>query len=426
MTIKKIKGTRDIFPLTSYTTLSHELRSYLLLHNFHEMHTPIFEFESLFSKNLGLSTDIVNKEMYHVTHKHATVEDKKEGMVLRPELTASMMRAFFELNMQDNPARLFQIGPVFRHERPQKGRYREFFQCSIEIINAKSIGYDTQLLNTLYHFFKKILDSSFTLEINFLGSPEERTQFKKILYQYCMDNKIHFPEATIQNLNEQSILRILDNKDESIKHALIHAPSIFDCLHTHSIEKWDAITSQLHLLNIPYIHNSRLVRGLDYYNDLIFEFTSSALGAQNTFCGGGRYDELSYNFNQKIIPSLGAGIGIDRLLLIQNTSSNQPLPIIPIIFDTILNNESIACSLRIQQILYSNRIPTDIYFDKNSLKSSLKKAHGQNAPAVIIITAETIQTHQIIIKNMNGEYDQATITIENLVEYIKIKNLYTI
>lgn len=423
MTIKKIRGTRDLFPLTPYTNLYNNLQLYLILHNFQEIHTPIFEFESLFTKNLGISTDIVNKEMYTVSHKHASIEENKGTMVLRPELTAAMMRAYFENNIQNLPTKLFQIGPVFRHERPQKGRYREFFQCSIEIINCLSIGYDLQLLIALDNFFSiHLKEGTFQLEINFLGSITERESYKKALYNYCIKKKNYFPKQIQEKLSENSILRILENTNEEVIEILQDAPLIFEYLNQQSIDTWSTITNGLKEQNILYKHNTKLVRGLDYYNNLIFEFTSCQLGAQNAFCGGGRYDTLSLNFNNKIIPSLGAGIGLDRLLILQELIQNNKNErfFIPILFNNLEIEKNSTCAFVIQNILVKNNIETDIYFDKTSLKSALKKAHNENAIGVIILDEASIQYNTCIVKNMSKEYHQEVIAInDQFITYIK-------
>ena len=184
MTINKVRGTRDIIPFDNYLALYSTLRSHLKINNYQEIHTPYFECEELFTKNLGVGTDIVNKEMYYVSHIHQNEDYQK--MVLRPELTASMMRAYLEEKIQDSPWKVFEIGPAFRHERPQKGRYREFFQCSIECINAKSIGYDLEVILNLYTLFNRLIPHKFELQINYIGTHSERVLYKQALYEYCI------------------------------------------------------------------------------------------------------------------------------------------------------------------------------------------------------------------------------------------------
>ncbi len=412
MAINKIRGTRDIIPFSSYIKLFTHLRSHLLLHNFQEINTPTFEYEELFIKNLGVTTDIVNKEMYYVNHLHNPGNEKK--MVLRPEMTAPIMRAYLENNIQDNPWKVFQIGPTFRHERPQKGRYREFYQCSIELINAASLGYDIHLLSLLIEFFKEFIGMHFTLEINYIGTHEERTAFRHALYSYCFAHKEAFPQSIQDKLQLETILRILDSKEEQVKKIMEQAPSIEDFWSTENRKEWGSITSHLTSLDISFVHNKNLIRGLDYYNGLIFEFTSHNLGSQNSFCGGGRYDTLSKNFNNKTIPSLGAGIGIDRLLLIMEELENTHIEentLLPILFDT-QHDEALSYSIQINRILRKKNIKSDIFYNKNSLKSGLKKVNSEKALHCIIITEQNIKDKTITLKDMNEEYYQEVIPLE--------------
>ncbi len=421
MNITKTRGTRDIINFDNYIKIFEIIRKHLQFNNFQEIHTPYLEFEELFIKNLGENTDIVNKEMYYVSHIHQNNDEQK--IVLRPELTASIMRAYFEENIQESPWQVFQIGSAFRHERPQKGRYREFFQCSIECINAKSLGYDLEILFILNNLFKKLINDSFQLQINYIGTLDERLLYKKELYNYCIKNKHLFPEYIQNKLQLDSILRILDSKEETVQKALINAPKISQFWSENNKKEWDNITKDLNKLNINFIHNERLIRGLDYYNGLIFEFVSNNLGAQNTFCGGGRYDELSQNLNPKSqVPSLGAGIGIDRLLLIieenkNNIIANKRDSHIAIINDS-LNESSIFYRISIKQDLEKERIKTKIYFDKESLKSGLKKANNENAYISIIITNTQILNNTIIFKEMQNEKKQIELPYNEAIKYI--------
>lgn len=421
MAINKVRGTRDLIPLSSYTKLFTHLRSHLLLHNFQEINTPTFEYEELFIKNLGVATDIVNKEMYYINHIHCLENEKK--MVLRPEMTAPIMRAYLENNIQDSPWKVFQIGSTFRHERPQKGRYREFYQCSIELINAASLGYDIHLLSLLIAFFKDCIGIHFTLEINYIGNQEERKTFGHALYTYCLNHKNAFPSSIQDKLQLETILRILDSKDEEVKKILENAPSIKDFWSVDNRKEWESITTHLTILGISFIHNKNLIRGLDYYNGLIFEFTSNNLGSQNTFCGGGRYDTLSKNFNNKTIPSLGAGIGIDRLLLImeelRNTKTEQNT-LIPILLDT-QDEIALSYSIKINNILTENNLKSDIFYNKNSLKSGLKKVNSEKASHCIIITEQNIKDKTITLKDMNQEYCQEIIPFNLFDNQIKNK-----
>lgn len=421
MTIHKVRGTRDIIPFDRYLQLYKILRSHLEFNHFKEIHTPYFEYAELFTKNLGTGTDIVNKEMYFLSHIHQENTDPK--MVLRPELTASIMRAFLEESIQETPWKVFEIGPAFRHERPQKGRYREFFQCSIECINAKSIGYDLELVCLLYSLFKKLIPGNFQLQINYIGTALERKSYREALYNYCLTKKILLPQSIQDKLQEETILRILDSKDTVVQNMIINAPKISDFWSSNNQKDWNIITMGLADLNISFIHNERLIRGLDYYNGLIFEFTSTTLGAQNTFCGGGRYDGLANNINEKNdTPALGAGIGIDRLLLIMEENKKTTVinntKFIAIIIETNLPQSAYSHSLTITHYCEKNNIRSKIYFDKESLKSGLKKANIENALLACIITDTQIQNNTLIIKEMQDGKKQIELSFHQALEYI--------
>lgn len=416
--MKKIRGTRDIFPYLSYQNIYQFLRSLLLSHNFKEIHTPIFEPEEVFLKSLGEQTDVVNKEMYYVTHLHDQKEIEK--IVLRPEMTASIMRAYFEEKIIDNPLKVFQIGEVFRHERPQKGRYREFFQCSIECLGTKSIAYDAQLIIFLYQMFSELLSQHFWLEINYIADTTIRENYKKHLYQYCLQNINICKEEYLLTLGEKNILRILDTKEKNIQECLLKAPKIENFLDETNQLEWEELLFLLDACNIKYKKNNHLVRGLDYYNGVVFEFKSSFLGAQSTFCGGGRYDGLSKNFFDKVnLPALGAGIGIDRLLIIleeidSQIIKNKKIPKCSIVFDSIPTKEGCLQSLILEEKITQNNIITDIYFDKKSLKSALKKAHNEKVDFVFIIH----NSEKITLKDMHIDKKQHDITFENLNSYL--------
>jgi histidyl-tRNA synthetase len=419
--MKRVPGTRDIFSYKKYIACYTKLRETLSTHNFEEIHTPLFEEEEVFLKNIGEQTDVISKEIYYVTDKHSTTEKRK---VLRPELTAPIMRAYFENKIQEAPWHVFQIGEAFRHERPQKGRYREFFQCSIESINAPSVGHDVALLSILFNFFKNIIERTFTLEINYIGSLEERNSYKQALHFFCQENKILKEYLSTHNITDEGILKILDTKNEDIKNVLQEAPSIKEYLLEESVTRWHTITETLTALEIPYTINTRLVRGLDYYNGLVFEFKSEYLGAQDSFCGGGRYDYLSKNFSskEKVISALGAGIGIDRVLLLQEKNKLPPKKKVAIVFSEKEKNNLFSNAILVQKKLAKEDIPSEIFFDKESLKSSLKKAHNKNFFFAIIINEETRSSEKVILKFMQQDKEQYPSSMDDIISVLK-KNI---
>ena len=420
----KVRGTRDLIPFKRYVDFFDTVRTHLLLYNFTEIHTPFFEYESVFVKNLGEMSDIVTKEMYYVSHAHSAMDDEK--IVLRPELTASVMRAFLENNIDQLPWRVFSSGPAFRHERPQQGRFREFFQTTIEVIGAKQLTYDIELLSIVFSFFQKIIPGLFRLELNYLGTLEERAIYKKALYDYCYEKKTLFPAGYIEGLSEKNILRVLDHKSEGVKSLLETAPTIDRYFGEESKKALGSVTQGLEALAIPYKRNERLIRGLDYYTGLIFEFSTDLLGSQGAIAGGGRYDLLAEQMgSKKPVPSLGVGIGIDRVLLLLeglDKSKNLPKKIKIGIFVERNQQYNQLCSqaLIIERELIALGIVVIIYFDKESMKSALKRANQDRVDYVIIM--RDIESKKYILKSMQEESEQKELTFEEIKKEIRGKN----
>jgi histidyl-tRNA synthetase len=350
-------------------------------------------------------------------------DNNEKKMVLRPEMTASIMRAYLEEKIQDMPWQVFEFGSTFRHERPQKGRYREFFQCSIELIGATSIGYDLYLISLLNELFKEIFYISFNLDINYISTREEREKYKVELYHYCLKQKDKFPVVVAEKLSLDSILRILDSKDLIVKDILLNAPRISDFWNFENKKEWQVICDGLAFLDIEYNHNEHLVRGLDYYNGLVFEFSSNGLGSQNAFCGGGRYDELAQNIDEKkSICALGAGIGIDRLMLLleeKEIFSLKNKALIAILFvdiDPIL----FSYAIKLKKDLVKKFNNVQIYFDKDTLKAALKKANSDQASFVCLISKEQLNNQTVILKYMDNSKEQIELNYDDIANYIEV------
>lgn len=424
--MRKVRGTRDIISFDSYIDFFGKIREHLGLYSFTEIHTPLFEFESVFAKNLGEMSDIVSKEMYYISHVHTSLEEEK--IVLRPELTASVVRAFLENGIQESPWRVFSCGPVFRHERPQQGRFREFFQVTIEILDAMHSAHDIELISMIFSFFQKIIPDLFTLELNYLGTTHERKAYKSALYSYCISKKELFPVEYIEELSEKNILRILDHKNDSVKNALREAPLLREFLQEESLSKFNFIITTLEKLNISYTFNPRLIRGLDYYTGLVFEFSSSLLGSQNAIAGGGRYDKLAEQMgSKKEIPALGVGIGVDRvLLLLEQMGKEKNIPFKKLVGIVIaIENESsnllYAQAISLVRLLTSQNISTLSYFDKTSLKSALRKANQDEVDYIVILSEKSLISATYILKYMKEKKEQEELSIANII--LKIKNI---
>ena len=401
--ISRVKGTQDFLDLTLYNFLIDKTQAHLEKAAFTEIATPLLEHTELFKRSLGLHTEVVSKEMYTVVTGHETEDDStRESLCLRPEATASTMRAFFNNNIEKKPWKVFSHGPIFRHERPQKGRFRQFHQVTIEAIGATSIAHDAELLSILDRLFTQQLKlNSYALLINFLGTTEDRINYKQALKAF-LDAQKDLP-AKIMDLKEKNIMRIFDLKDPACQQALEGAPVITDYLCAESQQEWGLLQSLLGQLSVSYSCNPRLVRGLDYYNKTVFEFVSSHLGAQSAFCGGGRYDHLSQTLGEKDpLPSLGAAFGIERVLMLleQNLDrlSIPQKPALQMIMPMSVNEQPLA--LLCADALRTNNICCDVILDVASMKSMMRKADKANAQHVLIIGEDELKSNTITVKNM--------------------------
>jgi histidyl-tRNA synthetase len=396
--ITRIKGTQDLLDLTLFNFLIDQAKKHLTLYNFTEIATPILEPIEVFKRSLGLETDVVTKEMYTVN----TGKDE-ESICLRPEATASVVRAFVNNTIQDTPWKVFLWGSMFRHERPQKGRYREFHQINMEIIGSASIDQDVQLLKMLDRFFHEVLKlDTYGLLINFLGCSEDRAQYRKELYKFL--EKVA-PEIcpTCQIRKEKNIMRVFDCKSPSCQALFKDAPHIADHLCTKCQKEWTDLKNNLEHLSVSYSYSPTLVRGLDYYEKTVFEFVSTELGAQNAFCGGGRYHQLvSIVGGKEDQPSVGAAIGIERILLmLERIKDKLVLPQLPALHLIVpLTPEQHALALLLADELQAKKFCTDILLDGGSVKSLMRKANKMAAKYVILIGSEEQAQKIVTVKNM--------------------------
>jgi len=393
--IKRVRGTQDVLNRTVHDHIDTLIATHFNQADFTHIQTPILEYVDLFHHSVGQATDIVSKEMYTFSM------NQKETLCLRPEATAATMRAYLENGVTERPWKVFSSGPMFRYERPQKGRWREFAQFNAEIIGVDSITQDAQFILLLDALFSKTLQlDEYVLSLNFLGTLEDRTRHRTALVSF-LDAHTSKLCALCQERKKSNILRIFDCKQEQCQTQYQHAPRITDHLSCASQCEWQQLTDLLDILSISYVHNPFLVRGLDYYHKTVFEFSSQLLGAQNAFCGGGQYDLASQLGYKQAIPSIGAAIGLGRLMLLLETAHKLPkLPAPPplhIIIPVAPEQETLA--LLTHQTLLWHNIKSDI-IGASSLSKALKKAHNRNAVKVLLI-GEKEQAEEIIsIKNM--------------------------
>ena len=419
--VSRVRGTRDLLDIRliqfALKTITKQLHSY----HFQEIMTPLLEPVMLFKRSLGIETDVVSKEMFIVSSSAASLQDGPEDEIcLRPEATASVVRAFIENGIQTVPWKVFLSGSMFRYERPQKGRYREFFQTNLEIIGARSIFYDVQVISMLDDLFReKCLLQEFALHLNFLGCPDDRIYFKKQLHVFLEHHKTSLC-ATCLVRKEKNILRVFDCKNSDCQALYENAPTLSEHLCQICQSEWKHVQEGLEELSVPFVHMPHLVRGLDYYNKTVFEFVSPLLGAQSAFCGGGRYDQLVANLGAKEDqPSIGAGIGIDRLVLLLETVQDR----LPLSYESAfcavlpLSLEQQPLALLIADTLIKAGIETDLFLD-GSIKNMMKKADKTGAKMVLFIGADEQKAGTVKVKNLQSGNETVIKQIE-LVKYVK-------
>jgi histidyl-tRNA synthetase len=414
--IQRIKGTQDFIDLSLFNFIVDQATKHLTTYHFSSIATPIVEPVELFKRSLGLETDIVSKEMFMID-----AGSEHETICLRPEATASTVRAFVENGIQQVPWKVFSWGPMFRHERPQKGRYRQFHQFNVEIIGSAAIAQDAQFIAMLDRFFSHVLAfDSYALLINFLGCPEDRCAYRITLYDFLTTAQ----EKICDNCRvrkEANILRVLDCKNPHCQKLYEQAPQIIQHLCSACTTQWQELQQYLSLLSVSFSVKPTLVRGLDYYNKTVFEFVSGNLGAQNAFCSGGRYDQLLTRLGGKEDqPSIGAAMGIERLILILEPLRDRlllpQLPVLHAILPLTTAQHSIA--LLLAQELAIKNLCVDLLLDYASLKSMMRHANKMGAKYCILIGEEEQAQKEVTIKNMITGQEECVKQIA-LVDYLK-------
>lgn len=365
-------------------------------YGFRRVHTPIFEKTELLNRGVGESSDIVTKEMY-------TFEDRGgRSMTLRPEGTAPLMRAFIEnqLSQQGSLHKLYYIAPMFRYERSQAGRYRQHHQFGAEVIGSNAPETDAELIDMLFTLFKRLGISQLKVLLNSIGTKQTRENYRKNLIEYLEGHKKNLSEDSKIRF-EKNPLRILDSKDEGDLAIVQNAPSILEFLDAASKKDFDRVQELLRSLDIPFTVSPLLVRGLDYYNNTVFEIVSTSLGAQNSIGGGGRYDGLIRELGGQDLPSVGFGAGLERILQTMiNEGVALPEPPKTDLFLIPLGDEAKDLSWRIQKDLRSSHISVETDFSGRKLAKAMTYADQIGATYVAVIGEEEIKTGVIVLKEM--------------------------
>lgn len=416
--ITRVKGTHDFLDLSLFNFIVDQAKEHLTTYHFSEIRTPILEPLDLFKRSLGLYTDVVSKEMFVIQGQ------PDEQICLRPEATASTVRAFVENGIQQTPWKVFTYGQMYRHERPQKGRFREFNQINIEVIGSEPIAQDVQLIKMLDRFFHEKLNlNNYALLINFLGCFEDRVMYRALLKDFLDSPQAELICENCVERKEKNILRVLDCKKPTCQRIYMDAPLLINNLCSTCDHEWHQLQEQLHLLSVSYAIKPNLVRGLDYYNKTVFEFTSDNLGAQSAFCGGGRYDQLVSQIGGKFDqPSIGAAMGIERLiLLLEPMRDTLPLPLPqPPALHLILpmSKEQTALALLLADTLQAAHVCTDVMVEGDSIKNMMRKANKLGAAYALILGEQEQENKTVTVKNMVNGTEERIAQID-LVSYLK-------
>lgn len=408
--IQNVRGTYDVYGETKrkmkkvVSTGSEVVEKY----GFEEIETPIFEFTEVFSRNLGETSDVVTKEMYCFQDRGG------ESLTLRPEGTAGVVRSFVSEGMQQNlPVKLYYAGPMFRYERPQKGRQRQFTQFGCELLGVETPQADIEVISMAYEFVEKLgLEGNVVVEINSLGDQESRDAYRTKLVEYLRGHIDELSGDSKERL-EKNPLRVLDSKEECDKEVVANAPLYCDSLNEASKNFFNEVLKGLDSLGIKYRINNRLVRGLDYYSHTVFELVTDKLGAQGTVLAGGRYDGLVEQMGGGAVAGIGWACGVERLsmLLEADVSLPRPVAVIPVGDDTNAKAVEIAYLLRkagyrVEQSYSGN------------LKKRMMKANKANAYKAVIIGSDELAKNEVTIKDLDSG-EQKNVAINHIVEEIK-------
>ncbi len=383
-------------------------------YGYEEIRLPIIESTDLFARSIGEVTDIVEKEMY-------TFADRNDvSMTLRPEGTAGCVRAVVQHNLAVTPQRLWYIGPMFRYERPQKGRQRQFHQLGVEAFGVSSPDQDAELIALCRQFWRRLgVDDALRLEINTIGSSEDRARYRDALVAYLSQHVDQLDEDSQRRL-ETNPLRILDSKNPSTQQVLDNAPGLQDYLDNNTRTEFEQLLSYLKALGIEYVVSPRLVRGLDYYNKTVFEWTTEYLGAQSTVCGGGRYDTLLETFGGKATPAAGFAVGLERLTLLMKALDIKVTPAADLYVITA-NEAAFRYSLtRLDGV--RRRFPElDIvqHLGGGSFKSQFKRADKSGAAWALVYGESEVAAGQVTLKPLRAGAEQKTIADTELEVFLE-------
>ncbi len=417
--LQAIRGMNDILPehIHWWHFLEERLRQVAQQYGYEEIRFPIVEKTQLFKRTIGEVTDVVEKEMY-------VFEDRNgDSLALRPEGTAGCVRAAIQNGLLHHQIqKLWYMGPMYRHERPQKGRYRQFYQFGAEAFGLSGPDIDVELIAFTYRLWQQLgLADKLVLQINSLGSQAARQAYRTVLVDYFTQRHHELDEDSQRRLATNP-LRILDSKNPAMKTLVEKAPRLLTYLDDESAKDFQLLLSQLDNLNIPYEVSPCLVRGLDYYSKTVFEWVSHDLGAQGTVCAGGRYDDLVSLLGGRTTPAVGFSIGLERIvLLLEMFFLKEAAPITPHVYLMTLGDEPRAKSLALAEDL-RNQVPKlriQTHLGEGSAKSQFKKADKSGAILGVLMGENELANNEVVIKFLRETKEQCTVSLNELSAYLK-------
>ena len=413
--IQAIRGMHDILmhETPNWQYIEQSIQNVLEQYNYKEIRLPIIEKTELFKHAIGDNTDIVSKEMY-------SFEDKNNSSItLRPEGTASCVRAGIEHGLFHNKLqRLWYMGPMFRYEKPQKGRQRQFHQLGVEAFGFKGPDIDAEQIMICSRIWKTLNIKNIKLEINSLGSSESRLKYRKILVDYFLSKKNDLDEDSLIRL-EKNPLRILDSKNKDMQSLIKNAPPINEYLDSQSTEHFSKLKEILDHAKIQYDVNSKLVRGLDYYEKTVYEWKTQELGAQDTLCAGGRYDNLVETHGAKSTPAIGFAIGLERLVELscfEKISDQTPAHVYLLLSGNNTKKHGLLLAEEIRDKLPNIKIETNC--GEGSLKSQFKRADKSGAQIALILGEDELEKKQLTVKYLRNDKPQITIKSQEISDFL--------
>lgn len=414
--IQAIRGMNDVLPPETplWEQFEDTVRAWLRHYGYRQIRMPLVESTELFVRSIGEVTDIVEKEMYSFTDRL-----NGEELTLRPEGTASCVRAVIEHNLlYGETQRLWYSGPMFRHEKPQKGRYRQFHQIGVEALGLAGPDVDAELIIMCARLWRIMGIGDLELQINTLGSSESRSRYRARLIQYLERHVVELDEESKRRMHTNP-LRVLDSKNPHMQAIVENAPRLFDDLDETSLKHFEDLQSLLRNAAVEFTINPRLVRGLDYYNLTVFEWVTSKLGAQGTVCAGGRYDGLVEQIGGKPAPGIGFAMGVERLLgLLQDKAEAARIAAAPDVYLVASGETVTAHAWRVAEHLRDHGVSVLMHHGGGSFKSQMKKADASGARYAVIIGDDEAQAQEASVKALREQREQARVGIEALASLI--------